>query len=58
MDKLHNAPKNMNFQKKTAELCKMNQRQRIERLTELNHREPRSTERLPAREEKVSLNIS
>ena len=58
MDKLHNAAKKNEFAKMSAELCKMNQRQRIERLTELNQREPRSTERLPAREEKVSLNIS
>jgi len=50
MDKLHDAAKNMNLQKKSAERCKMNQRPSTERLTELNHREPRSTKRLPARE--------
>ena len=40
MDKLHNAAKNMNLQKKSAERCKMNQRPSTERLTELNHRGP------------------
>ena len=42
------------FAKKCSALCKMNQRPSIERLTESNQREPRSSERLPALEEKCN----